>query len=230
MKETSSSAKPAAARAVGPTAGTPGKTVRTTGRYGAVQAHGGSATGAVHDAAERGVSGAGSSLPHGEAIQMSFGHHDISGIQSHQGAAASQACDSMGAMAYATGTHVAFKGTPDLHTAAHEAAHVIQQRGVVQLAGGVGRAGDRYERHADAVADAVVAGQSAEGLLDQMASPGGGSGGATAVQHLREDEEAPDPGGQCRDLTPEELARLLARIVAGTPIRPSEQRNVRVAI
>jgi hypothetical protein len=40
---------------------------------------------------------------------------------------------------YATGNHVAFKGAPNLHTAAHEAAHVVQQRGGVQLKGGVGQ-------------------------------------------------------------------------------------------
>ena len=65
----------------------------------------------------------------------------------------------------------------DLHTAAHEAAHVVQQRGGVQLKGGVGQAGDSYERHADAVADKVVAGESAEALLSEMAGPAGGAGG-----------------------------------------------------
>jgi hypothetical protein len=68
----------------------------------------------------------------------------------------------MGAEAYATGSSVAFTGAPDLHTAAHEAAHVVQQRGGVQLKGGVGEANDPYERHADAVADQVVQGKSAE--------------------------------------------------------------------
>src|SRR5262249_14172656 len=52
-------------------------------------------------------------------------------------------------------------------------AHVVQQRGGVQLKGGVGAAGDAYERHADAVADQVVRGQSAAMLLDPYASPGG---------------------------------------------------------
>ncbi len=52
-----------------------------------------------------------------------------------------------------------------LHTAAHEAAHVVQQRAGVHLKGGLGEAGDAYEQHADAVADAVVRGESAEGLL-----------------------------------------------------------------
>jgi len=45
----------------------------------------------------------------------------------------------------------------------------------IQLSGGVGQAGDSYEQHADKVADAVVAGKSAEPLLDPFA--GGGSGG-----------------------------------------------------
>lgn len=62
----------------------------------------------------------------------------------------------MGAEAFATGDRVAFAGSPDLHTAAHEAAHVVQQRAGVQLKGGVGEAHDRYEQHANAVADAVA--------------------------------------------------------------------------
>ncbi len=85
----------------------------------------------------------------------------------------------MGAEAYATGNSVAFKESPSLHTAAHEAAHVVQQRNGVSLKGGVGQVGDKYEQHADQVADAVVQGKSAEGILDTMA--GGGSGGG--VQH-----------------------------------------------
>ena len=55
----------------------------------------------------------------------------------------------MGAEAIASGTHVAFAGPPSLFTAAHEAAHVVQQAAGVDIDGGVGRDGDRYERHAD---------------------------------------------------------------------------------
>jgi hypothetical protein len=51
----------------------------------------------------------------------------------------------MGAEAFATGDQVAFGAAPDLHTAAHEAAHVVQQRQGVQLKGGVGEVGDAYE-------------------------------------------------------------------------------------
>jgi hypothetical protein len=127
-------------------------------------AAGGTATG-VHAAAERGVAGPGTTLPHGDKIQAAFGPHDVSGIQAHVDGSAADACGAMGASAYATGNQVAFAGQPDLHTAAHEAAHVVQQRQGVQLYGGVGAVGDVYERQADAVADAVVAGKSAAGLL-----------------------------------------------------------------
>ncbi|MFO0745067.1 MAG: DUF4157 domain-containing protein [Myxococcota bacterium] len=147
---------------------------------------GGPAAGDVHAAAERGTAGAGGSLPHGDKIQAAFGRHDVSGVQAYTGGAAREASDAMGASAYASGDKVAFAGGPDLHTAAHEAAHVVQQRAGVSLYGGVGQSGDRYEQHADQVADAVVQGKSAEPILDTMA--GGGGGGASvqrrAVQRL----------------------------------------------
>ncbi|MCB9735991.1 MAG: DUF4157 domain-containing protein [Deltaproteobacteria bacterium] len=130
----------------------------------------------VHEAAARGVAGSGGALPHAAAIQASFGRHGVGDINAHVGGAASSAAREMGASAYATGEDVAFASSPDLHTAAHEAAHVVQQRAGVQLSGGIGRTGDAYERHADAVADRVVQGESAEDLLD------GHTGGGGAVQ------------------------------------------------
>ena len=135
---------------------------------------------AAQAVASEGLSGGGGALPHGDAIQRSFGRHDVSHIQAHAGPEADAATEELGAKAYASGDQVAFGGggQPDLHTAAHEAAHVVQQRDGVQLAGGVGRDGDEHERHADAVADRVVKGQSAEALLD--AAPGRGAGGAGA--------------------------------------------------
>ncbi len=118
----------------------------------------------------------GSALPHLDTIQRSFGEHDVSGVVAHVGGTAAQGAAGLGAAAYATGHHVAFAESPDLHTAAHEAAHVVQQRGGVQLAGGVGAEGDAYERHADAVADAVVRGEAVGSMLGEMApSPAGGS-------------------------------------------------------
>ena len=135
---------------------------------------------AVHAAARDGIAGPGGALPHVDRIQQLFGRHDVHGVQAHVGGAAADASHRMGAQAYATGNHVAFGAAPDLHTAAHEAAHVVQQRGGVQLKAGVGAVGDAYEQHADAVADRVVRGEPAEALLDQMA--GGGAAAAPAVQ------------------------------------------------
>jgi hypothetical protein len=119
----------------------------------------------VHRLATEGILGSATALPFLEQIQRSFGAHNVSDVQAHIGGAATRACEGMGAKAYATGNHVAFQEAPDLHTAAHEAAHVVQQRAGVQLAGGVGKVGDEYEQNADLVADAVVAGKSAEVLL-----------------------------------------------------------------
>lgn len=132
--------------------------------------------------ASEGVSGASTALPHLDSIQGAFGEHDVSGIEAHVGGDAANAADGLGADAYAMGNQVAFKEQPDLHTAAHEAAHVVQQRGGVQLKGGMGRDGDAFELHADAVADAVVAGRSAEPLLSQVAPPSAAVAPAEAVQ------------------------------------------------
>src|SRR5262249_7717560 len=115
--------------------------------------------------AEASVAGGGGSLPYQDTIQRACGRHDLAAIQAHAGADAGQAARDMGAEAFATGSHVAFDGAPSLHTAAHEAAHVVQQRAGVQLKGGISDADDDWERHADAVADRVVAGESAADLL-----------------------------------------------------------------
>ena len=145
----------------------------------------------VHEAAHRGVTGAGSALPHGDAIQRAFGRHDVSSVKAHVGGEAATASRAIGAEAYATGDHVAFAAAPSLHTAAHEAGHVVQQRGGVQLKGGVGEAGDAYEQHANAVADAVVQGKSAEALLDPYAGgSGGGAAHSAGVQRYEAGEHA----------------------------------------
>ena len=162
---------PAAGPAAGPS---PGKLTQVQLRGGAL----GQAAD-IQSVASAGVAGSGGGLPHLAAIQRSFGdQHDVSGIRAHVGGDAAASCDAIGASAYATGSNVAFQSSPDLHTAAHEAAHVIQQRHGVQLKGGVGEQGDVYEQHADAVADLVVQGKSASGLLDTMAGGHGASGAA----------------------------------------------------
>jgi hypothetical protein len=145
----------------------------------------------AHEVAAAGVAGSGGALPHRDRIQDAFGHHDVSRVQAHIGGPAAEAGRAMGAAAYATGDRVAFAGAPDLHTAAHEAAHVVQQRAGVSLPAGVGQAGDAYEQHADAVADHVVRGESAAGLLDQAGAPSSAAPAAPAVQRRSMPGSAP---------------------------------------
>jgi hypothetical protein len=137
----------------------------------------------VHGAAAVGISTGGGTLPYAAQIQRSFGGYDISHVQAHTSAQAQASAAWMGADAYATGNHVVLgAGGQDLHTVAHEAAHVVQQRAGVALSGGVGKAGDPYEQHADAVADRVVRGESAEDLLSQVSGGGASVGGAVQMR------------------------------------------------
>ncbi len=127
------------------------------------------------ESAAAGVGGPSQALPHLEQIQRSFGEqHDVSGIEAHVGGAAAEASHAIGAQGFAAGNQVAFASQPDVFLAAHEAAHVVQQRQGVSLKGGVGEAGDQHERNADEVAQRVVEGKSATDLL-----PGGGDKAAT---------------------------------------------------
>jgi Domain of unknown function (DUF4157) len=133
----------------------------------------------IHRMAQQGTTGGGTALPFLARIQRAFRRHDISQTRAHQDGRAAAVSRSIGACAYTIGDHVAFADSPDLHTVAHEAAHVVQQRHGVQLVEGVGQAGDAYERHADAVADLVVKRQSASTLLDHI--PGGSGGTSPTV-------------------------------------------------
>jgi hypothetical protein len=142
-------------------------------------------------AAAAGVAGPSAPLPFADQIQSAFGHHDISYIRAHLGDEASSAADAIDARAYAMGNHVAFAGAPDLFTAAHEAAHVVQQRGGFARSSLFGPAGDDFELHADAVANAVIAGQSAQRLLDAMPR-----GDTAAIRRKGKDDKpasAPEP-------------------------------------
>jgi hypothetical protein len=142
----------------------------------------------VKQAAARGVQGSATSLPYLDRLQQSFGPaHDLSNVQAHVGGQAAEANRSMSSLAYATGNAVAFRGSPDLKLAAHEAAHVVQQRAGVSLPGGVGQSGDAYERNADAVADRVASGRSASDLLPQ----GGGTGGQSVQRYMVPEDDSP---------------------------------------
>lgn len=114
-------------------------------------------------AAAQGIATPSRPLPHADLIQASFGaEHDVSSIKAHIDLLSTR---TMQAEAYAAGNHVVFASEPCVALAAHEGAHVMQQAQGVNLKGGVGDAGDEYERRADAVADRVEAGQSATDLL-----------------------------------------------------------------
>ena len=127
----------------------------------------------LHHVARAGLRNAGQPYPFLAEIQRSFGEHDISGLEGHTGEAARAANSELGSTAYHKGGHVAFGREPTLADAAHEAAHYVQGVEATQLKGGVGQAGDVYERHADRVSEAVVTGESAEPLLGRSLGGGG---------------------------------------------------------
>ena len=130
----------------------------------------------VHRAAAIGLDGASRRLPFISTIQRAFGNHDVSNVRAHTDDTAALGAQLMGAQAFAQGEHVAFAEPPSLRTAAHEAAHIVQQRSGINVPSGVGQAGDVWERHADSVAERVSAGRSAADLLDPLY---GGSGSSS---------------------------------------------------
>jgi hypothetical protein len=174
-----------------------------------------------------GVASATAALPHHEQIQASFGKHDVSHVRSQIGGDAAVAARGLGASAFAFGDRVGFASAPDLHTAAHEAAHVVQQSGGVQLEGGIdGGADDPHEQHADAVADAVVAGRSAEALLDERA------GGAPTATVQRKIDPDPSVGAGnfvqwfYSDITPQVMHAIVGiKMVPSGPYGAAFQKN-----
>lgn len=138
--------------------------------------------------AAKGLRGPGRPMTHLDTIQQAFGHHDISGMREYTGRESRKALDVLGAEGYSSNGRMALRGAPDLYSQAHEAAHGVQQaalEGSMQLKRGIGEAGDKYERNADAVADAVVRGESAETLLDRV------TGGPTEVNAAATTGNAP---------------------------------------
>ena len=182
-------------------------------------------TESVQQTAAQGIEGSSQSLPHIGEIQNSFGSHDVSSVQAHVGGNATKANESMGSTAYATGNHVAFKSNPDLHTAAHEAAHVVQQRRGVSLKGGVGQAGDSYELHADAVADKVVAGQSAESMLGSVQNK---NSSAIQMENEGETTEEASESGQ----TPEQEINtaIIAKDTAALTRLATDDETIRTIV
>jgi hypothetical protein len=141
----------------------------------------------VREAAAEGVTGRNETLPHLDRLQPKFPGHDLSNISAHTGQAARKANEKLGSKAYATGSHVAFRDSPDLETTAHEVTHVIQQREGIQLQDGVGSAGDRYEREADLVARRVARGEGpAVDDVSESSAPESGE-----YVQLQESDQAP---------------------------------------
>ena len=152
-------------------------------------------------AARRGVATANQRLPHLERVQSAFGRHDISDVRTTVG----NAPVSLDANAYTVGDRVAFARDPDVHLAAHEAAHVVQQRaGVTPTA--------EHEDHAERVAEAVTRGHSAESLLDRVAPT---AAPVSVVQFDREEDTATD-------------SILIAILERGVAKGDSEAANARV--
>lgn len=61
-----------------------------------------------------------------DELENALGKHDTSGVKPHTGSAASDANDEMETTAYTVGNKVHTDSNPDKHTAASEAAHVLQ--------------------------------------------------------------------------------------------------------
>ena len=104
-------------------------------------------------------------FPHRAAIERAFEQ----AVPDRARLGAADDCAAIGAEAFAVGDQVAFaRREPALHTAAHEAAHVLQERS------GAGGATD-LDAHAEQAAALVVQGQSAAHLF----------GGAAAAREVR---------------------------------------------
>ena len=180
----------------------------------------------AHSIAAQGMQGPGRSLTHLDAIQQAFGHHKVSAMREYTGQEARASLDTLGAAGYSSKGRMAFSDTPDLYSQAHEAAHGVQQAALgdgLRLKGGIGEEGDRYERHADAVAQAVVKGESAEPLLDRVAGgptkvtpvSGGGNG---PVQMMWPD--------LARHRLPALMSMFALRSGGESRIRPGPGRNL----
>lgn len=137
-------------------------------------------------------------MPFLDRIQTSFGRHDVSHVRAHLRGEAAEGAAAIDAAAFTIGHHIVFARSPSVVLAAHEAAHVVQQR-----SGRVLAAGDEHERHADAVARRVTAGQSSESLLDAYAARNDSPSQAFPIQRQHEpsDEKKPRSDYSLGDIT-----------------------------
>lgn len=126
------------------------------------------ADGAVHPEVTRAIaslSTGGSPMPSSLARQLEPTHGDLSDARVHTGPEAAMLSRAVAARAFTVGNHIFFGDgewqphTPGgLELAAHEAAHVVQQRGAPSTGTlQVSTPGDPFEREADAASHAVRA-------------------------------------------------------------------------
>jgi hypothetical protein len=110
-------------------------------------------------------------IPYRERIERAFGAgHELSNVRSEVGSESEKVTEQLGAEAFTVGEQVRFRRYPSLWLAAHEAAHVVQQRAGRLPPDGIGRPGDALELQADRVADRVVGGRSVADLLPEANS------------------------------------------------------------
>jgi hypothetical protein len=120
-------------------------------------------------------------LPYRGLLERSFGpQHPLDGVRVSTGPDIARLGRRLGVEAFTVGENVAFARQPDLFLAAHEAAHVVQQRAGLLPPGRIGRRGDAFEQQANEVARHVVQNESASSLLPAVTR--GGSTLRTAFQ------------------------------------------------
>jgi Domain of unknown function (DUF4157) len=135
---------------------------------------------AVRGVAASGVRGAGRRLPHADRVEQALGGHRLDAVRAYTDAGARAASRDLGAEAYTVGDKIAFASTsPSLHTVAHEAAHVIQQRAGARPEND---SATYLERRAEAAADVIVQGRSPGRFLPEPGSRRGPVTAAPAVQ------------------------------------------------
>lgn len=121
---------------------------------------GAGATGA--DPIAHGFSGPSSTVPHVDQMNRSFGV-DFGAVQAYRGPAAQQACEALGAEAFAVGNQIAFRtDTPSPQLVGHELAHTVQQgvvsQGEVRKKDTAAASTDGLEVEADRAGEAAARG------------------------------------------------------------------------
>lgn len=166
-----------------------------------------------------------------EIMESRLGH-DFSQVRVHTDASAAKSAQSLSASAYTAGDNIVFGpgqyqplSDSGQRLLAHELTHVVQQRAGVDLPAGMGQKGDRYERHADAVAERVTNPRTARGLLapyphtTRAASPGGMASPVQRQSHESQGYGVKDDAGSTEKITrPEQVLSTYGITCYGTSV------------